>query len=145
MVVAVHPTVTKLGVGDRVAVEPHITCGTCEPCLIGRYNCCKHLIFRSSPPSHGLLSRYVNHPATWCHRIGSLSFDQGALLEPLSVALTAMTRSGVKIGDPVLICGAGPIGLITLHVCQAAGHILSLSQTSMRHDWSLPSQSCLAS
>lgn len=37
------------------------------------------------------------------------------------MALTAVTRSGVKIGDPVLICGAGPIGLITLHVCQAAG------------------------
>lgn len=121
VVIAVHPTVTKLAIGDRVAVEPHITCGTCEPCLIGRYNGCKDLIFRSSPPSHGLLRRYVNHPATWCHKIGSLSFDQGALLEPLSVALTAVTRSGVKIGDPVLICGAGPIGLITLHVCQAAG------------------------
>jgi L-iditol 2-dehydrogenase len=43
------------------------------------------------------------------------------LLEPLSVALTGVTRAGVKIGDPVLICGAGPIGLITLQVCRAAG------------------------
>lgn len=120
-IVAVHPTVTNLVVGDRVAVEPHIICGKCEPCLIGRYNGCKDLIFRSSPPSHGLLRRYVNHPAVWCHKIGNLSFDQGALLEPLSVALTAVTRSGIKIGDPVLICGAGPIGLISLHVCKAAG------------------------
>ncbi|KAF0321233.1 L-arabinitol 4-dehydrogenase [Colletotrichum asianum] len=82
---------------------------------------CGNLLFRSSPPSHGLLRRYVNHPEVWCHKIGSLSFDEGALLEPLSVALTGVTRSGVKIGDPVLICGAGPIGLITLDVCRAAG------------------------
>ncbi|KAJ6014712.1 L-arabinitol 4-dehydrogenase [Penicillium herquei] len=121
VVIAVHPTVTNLAVGDKVAIEPHIICGKCEPCLIGRYNGCKNLLFRSSPPSHGLLRRYVNHPALWCHKIGDLSFDQGALLEPLSVALTAATRSGLKIGDPVLICGAGPIGLITLHVCKAAG------------------------
>ncbi|KAJ5621529.1 L-arabinitol 4-dehydrogenase [Penicillium herquei] len=121
VVIAVHPTVTNLAVGDKVAIEPHIICGKCEPCLIGRYNGCKDLLFRSSPPSHGLLRRYVNHPAVWCHKIGDLSFDQGALLEPLSVALTAATRSGLKIGDPVLICGAGPIGLITLHVCKAAG------------------------
>ncbi|KAJ5707543.1 L-arabinitol 4-dehydrogenase [Penicillium malachiteum] len=121
VVIAVHPTVTNPAVGDKVAIEPHIICGKCEPCLIGRYNGCKNLLFRSSPPSHGLLRRYVNHPAVWCHKIGDLSFDQGALLDPLSVALTAATRSGLNIGDPVLICGAGPIGLITLHVCKAAG------------------------
>ena len=43
------------------------------------------------------------------------------MLEPLSVALAAMERSGVKLGDPVLVCGAGPIGLITLLCCRAAG------------------------
>lgn len=121
VVIATHPTVTSLKLGDRVAVEPHIICNACEPCLTGRYNGCKNLLFRSSPPSQGLLRRYVNHPATWCHKIGNLSYDEGALLEPLSVALTGVTRSGVKIGDPVLICGAGPIGLITLDVCRAAG------------------------
>lgn len=78
--------------------------------------------FRSSPPSHGLLRRYVNHPAAWCHKMGDdLSYDEGALLEPLSVALTGVTRAGVKIGDAVLICGAGPIGLVTLECCKASG------------------------
>ncbi|KAG3196680.1 hypothetical protein PC129_g24658 [Phytophthora cactorum] len=57
----------------------------------------------------------------WCHKIGNLSFEEGALLEPLSVALIGVTRSGVKIGDPVLICGASSIGLVTLDVCRAAG------------------------
>ncbi|KAH8813341.1 putative sorbitol dehydrogenase [Xylogone sp. PMI_703] len=79
------------------------------------------VLFLSTPPVPGLLRRYVNHPAIWCHKIGNMSFEDGALLEPLSVALAAMQRSGVRLGDPVLICGAGPIGLISLLCCQAAG------------------------
>ena len=121
IVVAVHSSVSSLRVGDRVAIEPHITCGTCEPCMTGRYNGCKQMIFRSTPPTHGLLRRYVNHPAQWCFKIGDMSYDNGALLEPLSVALTGVTRARVQIGDPVLICGAGPIGLVTLECCNAAG------------------------
>ncbi|KAH6724560.1 chaperonin 10-like protein [Leptodontidium sp. MPI-SDFR-AT-0119] len=121
VVLAVHPSVTSLKVGDRVAVEPNIICGECEPCLTGRYNGCDKVLFLSTPPVPGLLRRYVNHPAAWCHKIGDMSFEDGACLEPLSVSLAAMQRSGVKLGDPVLICGAGPIGLITLLCCQAAG------------------------
>ncbi|KAH6681302.1 putative sorbitol dehydrogenase [Halenospora varia] len=80
-----------------------------------------HPSFLSTPPVPGLLRRYVNHPAAWCHKIGDMSFEDGACLEPLSVSLACMQRSGVRLGDPVLICGAGPIGLITLLCCQAAG------------------------
>jgi L-iditol 2-dehydrogenase len=121
VVVAVHASVKTHAVGDRVAIEPHIVCKSCEPCMTGRYNGCKEMLFRSSPPSQGLLRTYVNHPAEWCHKIGDLSFAQGALLEPLSVAVTGVRRAGVTIGDPVLICGAGPIGLVTLLCCDAAG------------------------
>ncbi|CZS99114.1 hypothetical protein WAI453_008367 [Rhynchosporium graminicola] len=121
VVLAVHPSVTSLKIGDRVAVEPNIICGECEPCLTGRYNGCEKVLFLSTPPVDGLLRRYVNHPAAWCHKIGDMSYEDGACLEPLSVSLAAMQRSGVQLGDPVLICGAGPIGLITLLCCQAAG------------------------
>jgi L-iditol 2-dehydrogenase len=121
VVLAVHPSVQHLKVGDRVAIEPNIICNECEPCLTGRYNGCEKVQFLSTPPVDGLLRRYVNHPAIWCHKIGDMSFEDGALLEPLSVALAGMQRSGVKLGDPVLICGAGPIGLITLLCCAAAG------------------------
>lgn len=121
MVVAVHPSVKSHKVGDRVAVEPHIVCKTCEPCMTGRYNGCKEMLFRSSPPSQGLLRTYVNHPAEWCHKIGDLSYAEGAMLEPLSVAVTGVRRAGVSIGDPVLLCGAGPIGLVSLLCCDAAG------------------------
>ncbi|KFY07264.1 hypothetical protein V492_07302 [Pseudogymnoascus sp. VKM F-4246] len=121
VILAVHPSVENLKVGDRVAVEPNVICGECEPCLTGRYNGCEKVEFLSTPPVAGLLRRYVNHPAKWCHKIGNMSYEDGALLEPLSVALACMARAGVQLGDPVLICGAGPIGLITLLCARAAG------------------------
>ncbi|RMZ80217.1 hypothetical protein DV737_g3097, partial [Chaetothyriales sp. CBS 132003] len=121
VIVSVHPSVKDLKPGDRVAIEPNVPCHACEPCLTGRYNGCERVEFLSTPPVDGLLRRYVKHPAVWCHPIGDMSFEDGSLLEPLSVALAGIDRAGVKLGDPVLICGAGPIGLITLLCCEAAG------------------------
>ena len=121
VILAKHPSVTHLELGDRVAIEPDIICNACEPCLTGRYNGCLNMRFLSTPPVDGLLRRYVNHPAVWCHKIGDMSFENGAMLEPLSVALAGIERSGLALGDPLLICGAGPIGLITLLCAAAAG------------------------
>ncbi|KAK7914752.1 alcohol dehydrogenase GroES-like domain-containing protein [Apiospora marii] len=120
-VIAVHPSVTHLQPGDRVAIEPNVICNECEPCLTGRYNGCEKVQFLSTPPVAGLLRRYVNHPAIWCHKIGDMSYENGSMLEPLSVALAGLQRAKVGLGDPVVICGAGPIGLITLLCCKAAG------------------------
>lgn len=103
IILAAHPSVTTLKAGDRVAIEPNLICNECEPCLTGRYNGCENVEFLSTPPIHGLLRRYVNHPAKWCHKIGEMSFEDGAMLEPLSVALAAVQRSGLRLGDPVLI------------------------------------------
>ena len=121
VILATHPSVTDLKVGDRVAIEPDLICFKCEPCLTGRYNGCLNMRFLSTPPVPGLLRRYVNHPAMWCHKIGNMSFEDGACLEPLSVALAGMARADIRLGDPVLICGAGPIGLISLLCVAAAG------------------------
>lgn len=120
-ILAVAPDVKHLKPGDRVAIEPGLICNACEPCLTGRYNGCLKMQFLSTPPVDGLLRRYVNHPAVWCHKIGDMSFEDGAMLEPLSVALAGMQRAGITIGDSVLVCGAGPIGLITLLCCAANG------------------------
>jgi L-iditol 2-dehydrogenase len=58
----------------------------------------------------------------WCHKLPpTLSFEDGALLEPLSVALAAVERANLRLGDAALICGAGPIGLATLLCARAAG------------------------
>ncbi|MBW0515676.1 hypothetical protein O181_055391 [Austropuccinia psidii MF-1] len=123
-VIEVGEGVTNLKVGDRVAIEAGIPCSkpTCEMCLTGRYNACPDVVFFSTPPFHGLLTRFHAHPACWLHKLPpTISYEEGALLEPLVVALAGVERAGVKLGDPVLICGAGPIGLITLLACRAAG------------------------
>lgn len=80
------------------------------------------MTFFSSPPVDGTLRRYHAHPAAWLHKLpDSISFEEGALLEPLSVALAGIERSGLRLGEPLVICGAGPIGLVTLLTAHAAG------------------------
>jgi L-iditol 2-dehydrogenase len=121
-VIAVASDVKTLSVGDRVAIEPNIPCFGCEPCKTGRYNGCPDVAFLSTPPVAGLLRRYVTHPAVWCHKLpDGLTYEDGAMLEPLSVALAGVKRADVRLGDAVLVCGAGPIGLVTAMCCRAAG------------------------
>ncbi|ETW85025.1 hypothetical protein HETIRDRAFT_154644 [Heterobasidion irregulare TC 32-1] len=121
-IVAVHESVKHLKPGDKVAIEPNIPCHACRPCLTGHYNGCENVLFRSTPPVPGLLRRYITHPAVWCHKLpDTMSFEDGALLEPLSVALAALDRSNLRLGDAAVICGAGPIGLVSLLCAKAAG------------------------
>lgn len=80
------------------------------------------MVFFSSPPVHGTLRRYHAHPAPWLHKLpDSMSFEEGALLEPLSVALAGIERAGLRLGQDLVICGAGPIGLVSLLAAHAAG------------------------
>lgn len=110
--------------GDRVAIEAGIPCSkpTCDFCRTGRYNGCPDIIFYSSPPVDGTLRRYHAHSEAWLHKLpDNVSYEEGALLEPLSVALAGIERSGLRLGDPIVICGAGPIGMVTLLAAHAAG------------------------
>jgi L-iditol 2-dehydrogenase len=80
------------------------------------------VVFYSTPPHHGTLRRYHAHPEAWLHHIpDTISYEEGSLLEPLSVALAGVDRSGLRLADPLVICGAGPIGLVTLIAANAAG------------------------
>ncbi len=124
VVIKTGSNVKRLKIGDRVALECGIPCSkpTCEACRTGRYNGCPDIIFYSSPPIHGTLRRYHVHPEAWLHHLpDSISYEEGALLEPLSVALAGIERSGLRLGDPLVICGAGPIGMVSLLAAHAAG------------------------
>ncbi|XP_011704210.1 PREDICTED: sorbitol dehydrogenase-like [Wasmannia auropunctata] len=122
-------TVAKLGknvknlkVGDRVAIEPGVPCRMCTDCKEGRYNLCKDIVFCATPPVHGSLRRFYKHAADFCFKLSNhMSLEEGALLEPLSVAVHACKRGGIGIESTVLILGAGPIGLVTLLVAKAMG------------------------
>lgn len=122
VVCSVGPGVTGLAVGDRVALEPGVPCSRCNICRVGRYNLCENVQFHATPPVHGCLARRVNHPAAFCYKLPeNVDFDQAALLEPLSVALHAMTRSGARMGDRVYIAGSGAIGLMCVVAAKAVG------------------------
>ncbi|KIY74255.1 GroES-like protein [Cylindrobasidium torrendii FP15055 ss-10] len=123
-IIEVGEGVNDWAVGDRVALEVGIPCSqpSCEPCRTGRYNGCPDVVFFSTPPYHGTLTRWHVHPAQWLHRLPeNVSFEEGALCEPLAVALAGIDRANLRLGDPVLICGAGPIGLVSLLAARAAG------------------------
>lgn len=110
--------------GDRVALECGVPCSkpTCHFCRTGRYNACPDVTFFSTPPYDGTLRRYHAHPEAWLHALpDNMSYEEGSLLEPLSVALAGIDRAQLTLGTPLAICGAGPIGLVTLLAAHAAG------------------------
>ncbi|XP_068210885.1 sorbitol dehydrogenase-like [Palaemon carinicauda] len=114
--------VKHLKPGDRVAIEPGVPCRMCEYCKGGKYNLCPDVFFCATPPHHGNLCRYYKHAADFCYKLPEhVSLEEGALLEPLSVGVHACRRAGVTIGSTVLICGAGPIGLVNLLTAKAMG------------------------
>ncbi|KAM0346901.1 hypothetical protein ACHAPU_005241 [Fusarium lateritium] len=122
VVIRVGDGVENLKPCDRVAVEPGVPCGYCFLCKDGRYNLCEDVQFSGVYPYAGTLQRYKVHPARWLHKLpDSVTFAEGALLEPLSVVLHGINSAPITLGTPVVVCGAGPIGLLTLAAARASG------------------------
>ncbi|XP_066510169.1 sorbitol dehydrogenase-like isoform X1 [Hoplias malabaricus] len=121
-VVKVGSGVTHLKPGDRVAVEPGVPQVMDDFVKSGRYNLSPNLFICGKAPNDGSICRYYTHKASFCYRLpDNVSFEEGALIEPLSVGIHACRRAGVTVGNSVLICGAGSIGLLTLLVAKAMG------------------------
>ncbi|KAJ0471168.1 putative oxidoreductase [Helianthus annuus] len=114
--------VKSLAIGDRVALEPGISCQTCNLCKNGTYNLCKKMKFFGSPPTNGSLANQVVHPSNLVFKLpDNVSLEEGAMCEPLSVGVHACRRAGVNPDTKVLIVGAGPIGLVTMLAARAFG------------------------
>ena len=121
-IVALGPETVGPPIGARVAVDPAIPCGQCETCLEGNINCCPDVRFPASPPIQGVLSEFAVHPAHLCEPLpDSLSFADGAMLEPLGVAIHALTLAKVQPGNTVAVLGTGPIGLLSIQLALASG------------------------
>lgn len=122
VVVAVGADVDPARLGERVAIEPGVPCRSCVQCLAGHYNLCPDMVFHATPPVDGTLSEYVAHLASFAFALpDSVSFDEGAMLEPLSVGIWACRRAGVAPGVRVLVTGAGPVGQLAAQVASAFG------------------------
>jgi threonine dehydrogenase-like Zn-dependent dehydrogenase len=107
-IVAVGSQVTGLQIGDRVAIVPMRGCGRCEACRRNDPARCAEMVLIG-----GGYAEYATVAARQCHILpDEVALEDGALAEPLSVALHCIVRSGMKPGDRVAILGAGPIGLL---------------------------------
>lgn len=113
--------VSHVQVGDRVCIDPVISCGTCYPCRIDRPNVCTHLQVIGVHRDGGF-SEQVCVPAGNAHRLpDNVSLTHGALVEPYSIALNVLDRMQPQPGDSVLIYGAGVIGLTLVQMARALG------------------------
>lgn len=121
-VVEIGSQVTNVEVGDRVAVEPGTPCRNCDECLAGRYHLCPDLVFLATPPYDGaLVERMAIDSRNLFPMPEEMTYEEGALLEPLSVGIWGCKRAGLEGSDDVLVTGAGPVGLLAAAAAYALG------------------------
>jgi L-iditol 2-dehydrogenase len=114
--------VDDLELGQLVTVEPGISCGECELCRTDHPNLCPQVRFCGTPPVDGVFAEYTVMPAENCFPLpAGWSAAQGAMLEPLGIAIHAVDLAHLVPGFTVAVLGAGPIGLFTAAVARVAG------------------------
>ncbi len=133
--------VDHLEPGDRVAVDPAISCGECEQCHSGRPHTCLNLLFLGCPEQKpGCLAEYLVMPARNCFKLPEgVSTIQGTLAEPLAIGVYAVEFIPRAAPQAIGILGCGPIGLSTLVAAKAAGasSIFATDKIEARVDASL--------
>jgi len=108
--------------GQRVAVDPALPCLRCEMCLGGYRNLCPDVVFAGHGGQDGGLQQYLAWPSWALHPLpDTMTAIDGAVLEPLGVALHALDLGHLKIGSTIAVVGAGPIGLLLMQAAKRAG------------------------
>ncbi|KAL7833437.1 hypothetical protein AOLI_G00283970 [Acnodon oligacanthus] len=112
--------------GDRVAIEPAVPSEMDEFVKSGNYHLSPNIFFCGRPPDDGTICRYYKHSAGFCHKLpDNVTYEEGALIELLSVGIHACRKASISLGSSVLIrCHrflTGPIGQVTLLVAKAMG------------------------
>ena len=125
-VAGIGPGVTRVKVGDKVAVSPSHACGQCDYCREGREQLCRNMRFLGSaslfPHVQGLFQEYFVMGERQCYPVGGdVTLGELAFAEPLAVALHAINRGTDLLGKSVLITGAGTIGCLTVIAARLAG------------------------
>jgi len=126
--------------GTRVAIDPAITCGRCRPCLDGYRNLCLNIRFAGHGDQDGAMRQLLAWPSDLLHPLpDSISDTDGALLEPLGVAIHALDLGHVRLGARVAVVGCGPIGLLLIAVLRTAGasHIAAFEPLPHRREAAL--------
>jgi (R,R)-butanediol dehydrogenase/meso-butanediol dehydrogenase/diacetyl reductase len=132
--------VDNLEVGDKVTLEPIWACGECEKCKRGDYQICEQLGFHGLAGGGGGLAEYTTFPAEFVHKLPKgVSTEEGALVEPIAVAVHSLRRGKFVQGETALVTGAGPIGLSTILALKSAGaqKIISVEIAEARKKFAL--------
>lgn len=113
--------VSDFKVGQKVTIQPQVFCGQCYPCTHGKYNLCEELKVMGFQTT-GVASRYFAVDASKVTLLPEdMSFDEGAMIEPLAVACHAVRRAGDVTGLKIAVLGAGPIGNLVAQTAKAMG------------------------
>lgn len=123
VVAEVGEAVERFGPGDRVVGDTAVACGHCNDCLVGEYFlCAKARAVGTINAWDGAYAQYVVMPERHLFPLpDSISFDNGAFVEPAATALNAVVKAGVRIGDTVLVQGSGPIGIAAAKLAKLSG------------------------
>ncbi|KAI1359334.1 GroES-like protein [Xylaria arbuscula] len=131
---AVGSNVTKISVGDRVALEPGIPCRKCRDCKMGRYHICHKMVFAASPPYPGTLTKFFASSADFCYKIPDvMPLQHAVLIEPIAVTVHGVQLAGVHFGSKVVVFGAGTVGIFCSAVAKNFGAALVLSVDILEH------------
>ena len=121
MVVEVGADVGGFAIGDKVTIQPQVVCGRCYPCTHGMYNACEELKVMGFQTT-GMASEYFVTEAEKALKLpDTVTYEQGAMIEPLAVAVHAIRRYGDVTGKNVLVLGGGPIGNLVAQTARAMG------------------------
>lgn len=120
--------------GEPVAVDPAIPCGVCESCQAGHRNLCPFVRFAGHSDTDGALQEYLTWPTDLLHPLpAGFTAADGAMLEPLGVALHSWDLGHVRIASTVAVVGCGPIGLCLVQLARAAGATLVVAVDPLAH------------
>ena len=121
VIAEVGEEIEDLGQGDKVVFMPQVTCGECYPCRHGMYHICDNLKVMGFQTG-GAAQEYFPVSAAMVLKLPeSVSFDQAAMIEPVSVAVHALSRAGDVHGKKVVVLGAGTIGNLVAQVARSSG------------------------
>lgn len=130
VVVQVGDGVSGFSAGQKVTIQPQVVCGKCYPCRHGKYNLCEELKVMGFQTT-GVASEYFAVSAGKALALPEeMTLDQGAMIEPLAVAVHAVGRYGSMEGARVAVLGAGPIGNLVAQAAKAEGARVMLCDVS---------------
>lgn len=123
IVVETGSAVTRVKIGDKIAIEPALPCGSCDQCRSDRSHTCRNIRFLGTPgQAGGCLAEYLVMPEKNCYPLpGNLTLDHGSASEPMAIGVYSVKKAGTISGLKIGILGFGPIGLSVFLASKAGG------------------------